>query len=461
MIRFIILFAFIVLVAVGAAWLADHPGSMALSWAGWRVETSIPVLVLFLLLVMGLSAVVYRLWLWLLGSPGRIGSVLRGNRKERGYKALTEGMAAIAAGEANVASRAAEQAEKLLDGTPMAQLLRAQAAQLAGDDATAEKYFRAMLDTKETQLVALRGLLIQAGRLGDHKQALALAARARNLRPGAGWAVRSLFDLQVSAEDWTAASQTVAGGQRAGVYSKENAAHKLAVLYTADALAKEAAGQRHEALTHAADAIKQDPSHVPAAVLEARLLAASGKERKAVRHLTSAWQQTRHPAVAEAFLALKPGESPAARLARFEGLHKSTPGDGESLLVLARLALEADDLMQANEAAQRAIEKAETIDQRHCRLMVSLAERSSDGAEKAREWLMRLADAPAPAHWQCTECGETPPDWHPRCPRCHTFDSLQWQAVRSSADSLLLVDTAAAEKADTTPEEVEVETVAR
>lgn len=459
MIRFIILFAFVILVAVGAAWLADHPGSIALAWAGWRIETSIPVLVLLLLLLMGASALVYRLWLWLIGSPGRIGSALRGNRKEKGYKALTEGMAAIAAGEAQVASRAAEQAEKLLNGPPMAQLLRAQAAQLAGDDKTAEKYFRAMLDTRETELVALRGLLIQAGRLGDHEQALALATRARNLRPGAGWAVRSLFDLQVSAEDWTAASQTVAGGQRAGVYARENAARKLAVLYTADALAKEAAGQRREALTHATDALKQDPAHVPAAVLEARLLAASGKERKANRHLTSAWQQTRHPAIAEAFLSLKPGESPAARLARFETLHKSTPGDEESLLVLARLALEADDLMKANEAAQRAIEKAETIDQRHCRLMVSLAERANDGAEKAREWLLRLADAPAAPHWQCDSCGETPAEWHPRCSRCNTFDSLRWRPVQPSGDTVLLVDAAKSDAAAL--EEVPVETVAR
>ncbi|MDF1733469.1 MAG: heme biosynthesis HemY N-terminal domain-containing protein [Minwuia sp.] len=459
MIRFIILFAFVILVAVGAAWLADHPGSIALAWAGWRIETSIPVLVLLLLVLMGASALIYRLWLWLVGSPGRIGSALRGNRKEKGYKALTEGMAAIAAGEAQVASRAAEQAEKLLNGPPMAQLLRAQAAQLAGDDKTAEKYFRAMLDTKETELVALRGLLIQAGRLGDHEQALALAMRARNLRPGAGWAVRSLFDLQVSAEDWTAASQTVAGGQRAGVYTRENAGHKLAVLYTADALAKEAAGERREALTHATDALKQDPAHVPAAVLEARLLAASGKERKANRHLTSAWQQTRHPAIAEAFLALKPGESPAARLTRFETLHKSTPGDEESLLVLARLALEADDLMKANEAAQRAIDKAETIDQRHCRLMVNLAERSGDGAGKAREWLMRLADAPAAPHWQCDSCGETPADWHPRCPRCNTFDSLSWRSVQPSADTVLLVDEVKQDAG--TPEEVPVETVAR
>jgi len=457
-IRFIILFAFVILVAVGAAWLADHPGSIALAWAGWRIETSIPVLVLFLMVLMGISAVLYRLWLWILGSPGRIGSVLRGNRKERGYKALTEGMAAIAAGEAQVASRAAEQAEKLLNGPPMAQLLRAQAAQLAGDDRTAEKYFRAMLDTRETELVALRGLLIQAGRLGDHEQALALAKRARNLRPGAGWAVRSLFDLQISAEDWTAASQTVAGGQRAGVYSRENATRKLAVLYTADSLAREAAGQLHEALTHATDALKQDPALVPAAVLEARLLAASGKERKAVRHLTSAWQQTRHPAIAEAFLGLKPGETPAARLSRFETLHKSTPGDGESLLVLARLALDADEMMKANEAAQRALDKADPIDQRHCRLMVSLAERGNDGAAKAREWLMRLADAPAAPHWQCDSCGEAPADWHPRCPRCNTFDGLHWRHALPASDTLLLVDTVKENGA--VPEEVPVETVA-
>ncbi len=127
--------------------------------------------------------------------------------------------------------------------------------------------------------------------------------------------------------------------------------------------------------------------------------------------------------------------------------------------MLARLALEADDLMKANEAAQRAIEKAETIDQRHCRLMVSLAERANDGAEKAREWLLRLADAPAAPHWQCDSCGETPAEWHPRCSRCNTFDSLRWRPVQPSGDTVLLVDAAKSDAAAL--EEVPVETVAR
>jgi len=48
MYRIILFLMLIALAAAGAAWVADQPGDVMLSWSGWRVETSPPVFALAL-----------------------------------------------------------------------------------------------------------------------------------------------------------------------------------------------------------------------------------------------------------------------------------------------------------------------------------------------------------------------------------------------------------------------------
>ena len=44
MIRVAIFLAIVCLVALGVAWIADRPGDVSVVWLGWRIETSLMVL---------------------------------------------------------------------------------------------------------------------------------------------------------------------------------------------------------------------------------------------------------------------------------------------------------------------------------------------------------------------------------------------------------------------------------
>ena len=48
MYRIILFLLLIALAAAGAAWVADQPGDVALSWEGWRVQSTLPVFALAL-----------------------------------------------------------------------------------------------------------------------------------------------------------------------------------------------------------------------------------------------------------------------------------------------------------------------------------------------------------------------------------------------------------------------------
>ena len=122
------------------------------AWPGYRIDTSLGVLVLAVLIFAGLVALLYRLWRGLRRSPRELGQWLKSDRQKRGYRALTQGMVAVAAGEAAEAQRYARKADQLLDEPPLTLLLSAQAVQLDGDDQPAKRYFTAMLERDETRV---------------------------------------------------------------------------------------------------------------------------------------------------------------------------------------------------------------------------------------------------------------------------------------------------------------------
>src|SRR5438094_5598402 len=166
-----------------AVFLADRPGRVDIVWQGWQIETSVGVLVA--------AAVLAALAVWLLVSglwlvfsvPRRLVRSRRERRRRAGYRALAQGMVAVAAGDAQEAQRYARKADVLLAEPPLTLLLSAQAAQLKGDEDAARKYFAAMLNRPETEFLGLRGLLTQALRRGEENSALRLAERAHTMRP--------------------------------------------------------------------------------------------------------------------------------------------------------------------------------------------------------------------------------------------------------------------------------------
>ena len=169
--------------ALAGVWLADHPGSVTVLWQGYRLDSSVALLVSVVAVIAVVAALVYRFWIVLLGLPSAFGRRRTARRRRRGFEALTRGMVAVAAGDAEDARRQGKRAEGLLEDPPLTLLLSAQAAQLAGDEQAAERFFTAMLERPETEFLGLRGLLTQGIKRHDWDEALALARRAYRLRP--------------------------------------------------------------------------------------------------------------------------------------------------------------------------------------------------------------------------------------------------------------------------------------
>src|SRR5260370_30801799 len=184
MIRVVVFLGLVCLVALGIVWLADRPGEVAITWLGWRIESSVLVLLAAIALLAALFLLLFALARGLWRSPRRIARVLREQRERKGRLAVTRGLVAVGVGDQASARRFAQQARRLGSDEPLALLLEAQAAQLAGDRAGAETAFRAMARHADTRLLGLRGLYVEAQRRDDLGAARHFAQAAAETAPG-------------------------------------------------------------------------------------------------------------------------------------------------------------------------------------------------------------------------------------------------------------------------------------
>jgi HemY protein len=424
-------------VLLGIAWflLDVRPGTVSLEWWGYRIDTSIGILLLALLLISALVALLYRFWRGLVRVPRGLGRSLERSRKRRGYRALTQGMVAVAAGEAEEARRWSRKADALLDEPPLTLLLAAQAAQLGGDDKAAERYFTAMLNRDETRFLGLRGLITQSLRDGDDKTALEHLRSAYRLRPRTPWVLTTLFDLSEKLGDLDGADKAVREAAKTKALPAPEATRKRAILLLKRA---ERARSGHDpalTLKLAREAHKLAPDLVRAATLSAELLAHSGRQRDAARLLERAWAAAPHPELVQAYREVRPSKDKIAWLGEVGKLVNGASRHPESLLALAEAALDANLWGEARRYLKDAADAKLT--ERVCRLMARLEDAEHKDSGKAREWLLRAADAKPDPLWVCGACGTAAGDWSARCGACDEFDSLAWKAPPRVAPAVL------------------------
>ena len=144
--RTLIWFVVAAVAMLGAVWLAERPGTLTAEWQGWRLDTSVGALLVTIVVLILVGIGGWLLYRWIVGAPGALLEGWGESRRRRGYRELTQGLAAVAAGDGAEAQKHARKAEQLLSEPALTLLLSAQAAQLTGDRDGAQRAFNAMLE---------------------------------------------------------------------------------------------------------------------------------------------------------------------------------------------------------------------------------------------------------------------------------------------------------------------------
>ncbi|MGO1119410.1 heme biosynthesis protein HemY [Rhodovibrionaceae bacterium A322] len=416
-----------ILVALGI-WLADNPGHATIDWLGYRVESSVAILLVALALLTALMALLYRGYRAVITAPGAFGKVRGDNRRSRGYQALNQGMVALASGDAREAEKWAKKANSLLQDPPLTRLLSAQAAQLNGDEAAAKQHYLDMLEEEETRFLGLRGLVLQARREGDDETAHRYLLEAKALRPTSEWVITSLFEMSEMTGDLNEAETALATAQRQKFLPKAELERKRAVVLLQRAQKARQEDQLADALRDAKQANKLAPDLVPAARLLADLFLANNQPRKAARLLERSWALTPHSDLASAYLEIYRQEEPLKQYKLLSTLVAADANHPEAHLALARAALAAQLWGECRRHLESLSEA--DMDQRAYRLYAQLEETEKQDTQASHRWLQRGEDAPAAPGWVCDSCGTVSESWTGHCGACQAFDSLNWRRPR-------------------------------
>jgi HemY protein len=421
MIRIILFLVLIAAAAAGAAWVADQSGDVALSWGSWHADPSLPVFALALGIVIVVAILLWAIIRALWRTPGHIRRRRRERRAARGRHAITHGLLAIGHGDANAARAHADVARRHAADDPLALLLHAQSAQLDGDREGARAAFSAMAERKDTRLLGLRGLFIEAQRADDPLAAVMVAEEALKLAPPSTWASQAVLGFRCAKGDWSGALAILDNNLALGLIDKAAYRRQRGVLLTARALELENI-DRDLSRENVMEAIKLAPTLVPAAVLASKYQSEAHQIRRSMRIVEAAWLAHPHPDLADAYAHVKLGDSARQRLVRIETLAAKAPGHLEGALAIARAAIDASEFGRARQALEP-FTAAPT--QRVAMLMAEIERTEHGDSGRARAWTLRAVRALQDPVW--TADGYVSDRWRPVSPVSGRIDAFQWQ----------------------------------
>ena len=406
----IIVFLVLLLLLISALafgwWAYTLPGKVTVPIGAEEISIKSGAAVALVLALSGLMAAAWWIISGIFVLPGRISRSRKRSRARKANAALTEGLLAAEAGDAEAALKLARKAAKNAEDERLKLLLEARAAEANDDWAGAERAWSQLTRLPGGQLAGLRGSAMAASERGDQLTAENRAREALGLKSSADWPFNSLFDLQVSKGEWAKALETLLTGERRGLIKGDSLRRRRAVLHTALAV-----GLPHDRKTEAqkalAEAIRAAPAFPPAAFHGAKALMVDGKAKAAQGVLELGWKARPHPALAQLSRRLVPQDTPANIAARLQALISAHPNHRESRILAAEIAMDSAEWVPAIRSLALLVEENPTT--RLCLLMERALRGYGDQSEAARWGRMAVS-------------ASREPDWSDIDPKGNAFD---------------------------------------
>ncbi|MCB1592501.1 MAG: heme biosynthesis protein HemY [Alphaproteobacteria bacterium] len=420
-----------VVVAI-AVWLADQEGSIVIDWAPYKLTFHVGVFLLALFVLLFLSNLIFSVIKGILDMPKSFQRYRDITNREKGYRALTIGLTAIAAGDSKSASYQAHRARAFLkveDG--LVKLLEAQSARLNGEEEKAGQIFASLLEDKNAAFLGVRGLLQNAMDSGDYAGALELGRKGLAMYPKQTWLLKIVYHLEIRNRDWEAARKTLYRIEKTGEFPVNKANSDRVAMYIAEAEDARARGDEKTHYRALNKAYKCDKRFVPSVMRLGRMYLARGNKAAAASMIEDAWKLTPHPGLVplweEAMPRGKQGDT-AVRVNWYERLMALNPDHVEGMLAMASVLIQEGLWGEAKKYLKKIDLLQPSV--RLYKLWARLEEKSTGNDEAVKIWLEKASDAPREKVWICSETGHVYDDWKPVTDHGY-FNTIVWDYPQS------------------------------
>lgn len=415
-------------IAGAAIWVAQRPGFVSIEMMDYRLSTQAGIFLLLIAVLVFVSMMAAKIIGGIFSIPGRLIDMRVKGARRRGYRALTRGFVAVAAGDAKNATRMARQTRALLkDDTGLPILLEAQAARLRGEEGAARRSFEELLKDKDASFFGLRGLLKSALDAGDYTHALDYARRALTAHPKQGWILKTVYALELKTGRYEDALKTLGKLQKYKALEADEARHDEITLLLILSERAGDAGMRLEMVRKLERAYRLDPAFVPAAQRLGAHYIAKGKKHKAEKLIEKSWKENPHPDLLALWDQLAPDNKPSdmmRRLRWYEKLVAIRPESAEGQMAAARAAMK--DGLWGEAKAYLVIAEQIKPSAKLYKLRAQVEQETSHDAKAVQEWLEKAADSPPAKVWTCRETGMVYDHWAPIAQPHGAFNSIVW-----------------------------------
>ncbi|GAB5389382.1 MAG: hypothetical protein Alpg2KO_23500 [Alphaproteobacteria bacterium] len=426
----------------GMYFLSQFNNIARIEFLGMIYEMQVGLLIGVLILLVAAGGYGFYLLVRLWHAPGEIKQNWDRDGERRGWRALTDGLVAVAAGDKESARKHARNASALMDAPHVSALLLAQVAQMDRDGIEARKHFSAMLEHDDTAFMGARGLMVEALRDGQRGEALEYAREAHAKQPSSGWVLEQLVELEAHEGNWRDALDALDGARAAKVYDKATANHHEAAIRVAQASGAQADGDTKRALKLARMAMDAEPGFIPGPIMAATLEIAEGNrsgsmlkkaltfntaKTGAIKIIEAGWKAQPNVPLARLWMEIAPLNNPKQRVEWARRLLKLNSSGTPGHLMLGEALLDAKRYDEAEEEFTRAQNIENTRRVHRARYKLAEARGASDAT--LRDLLARAAMAAPDPAWICSECGHMSDKWHLFCPdqECNSFNSMEWR----------------------------------
>ncbi len=378
-----------------ALWLIDHPGTVAVSWLGYDVTTSVAVVIALAVFVF---LVLYVLHLPVLLVRWVRRSVMKQKQKSRELM-MQQVLNAIAAQDEQTGKKLSTRIDKAFAGNAALSLLLKALLNPNPD------VYQKLAEIPETELAGWKGLIAIEQNNGNLDAALALCEKAMNKYKNIPWLAQQTLQLQVLNEKWDSALTTLELVKKLKIEPDDVYRTQKATL-----LLK---------LDKPAEAFKTAP-WLPQAALEA----AKVNPGRAQSILTTAWEKTPAWELYKAYANLFPNDAPLARHKKVEKFVAKHPGSKIGHIALADSALQAKLWGQAKKELDDYL-AAYTLTVPVATMMAFYEQEARHDAKEAQKWVEKMKSAEPSYAFRCAKCGHASDVWTPTCKKCNGFAVME------------------------------------
>ena len=320
-------------------WYLQDPGSVNIIWLGYEVQLTLVAGFVILLFFFFITTLLIRILKWFLGIPCKWLSFFRHSQDEKAKRELLDLLSSYEAETFTDALHHQKKATHTFSNNPIFLWISGNTFEKAEKPFEAEKCFMDLIKNPSAAFLGLKGQIRAAMHRGDFKSAYGLLQRAEKLAPTSPWILKHLLALSREQKNFKEAETLILRLEDLGYFSSDQSKKQIASLHYLKAIQPETPLAQKEVLLRQSHYL--DPSLSEATESFALVLQEQKLITYALNALEATWSLAPTQTLGSLYLKISSPRGDTEAYQATQNLVKDNPKNPESLLLLARIALQA------------------------------------------------------------------------------------------------------------------------